>query len=169
MNLKEAHELAISEMDSWQLISQGWTFSFNRRRTSFGLCDHTKKQIQLSKITAENEPRESVLNTIRHEIAHAIAGSRADHGIVWQRVARIVGCTDINSVATPTIETREAITKTIKYVMVCPKGFVVKTYLRKPSKSTFAKLGSLRVRNRPDTHGKLAIEEYNPSIHLVRA
>lgn len=32
------------------------------------------------------------MDTIKHEIAHVLAGSEAGHGVRWKHFARIVGC-----------------------------------------------------------------------------
>ncbi len=155
MDLKRAEELARQEMEKWLVPGLGlgqWTFAWNRRQKSFGVCCYDTKQIQLSRYHAEYEPEENVLDTIRHEIAHALAGSAAGHGPEWKRWARKVGATPRTRSKRPVRAPR------VKYVMVCPKGVVVQKYLRKPPRKVYQNLHRYYDRRRKaETLGKLQI------------
>ena len=48
-------------------------------------------RIELSAHFVERNPVEVVEDTIRHEIAHALAGPDANHGPDWQKMAVLVG------------------------------------------------------------------------------
>src|SRR5262249_54133088 len=47
----------------------------------------------ISEYYARHSPEESVLDTLRHEMAHAIAGPAAKHGPRWKAVAIRLGAT----------------------------------------------------------------------------
>lgn len=89
MNLHDAEALARELMDEYDLIAEGWGFRFDRSTVRFGNCRWklttagTEKLISLSRhLTSLNEPAD-VEDTIRHEIAHALAGLKAGHGRAW--------------------------------------------------------------------------------------
>ncbi|AXY86868.1 SprT-like family protein [Pseudomonas phage PaYy-2] len=88
----EAREMALQEMDKWGLLEQGWKFSFSlRMKRTLGRCNHAKKLIELgySYVAANGVP--AVLDTIRHEIAHAKAGPDQGHGFVWKEWCGLIG------------------------------------------------------------------------------
>jgi len=169
MDLTRARVVALTEMNKWGLVNDGWNFKYNSRKRALGVCKYTTKEIQLSRVITEHADDDKVLDTIRHEIAHALAGSAANHGPEWKRWARTVGCNpsrngEVNK------ETREVLNTKIKYVMVCPKGLIVNTYYRKPNSNTLINLDQYYVKGRKtETKGKLEIVAYNPSVHVVRA
>jgi predicted SprT family Zn-dependent metalloprotease len=72
----------------------GWKFGYDNAKTSAGMCRHRCKQITLSNYfvlnykTTEND----LLDTIKHEIAHAIVGGNHGHDRVWKAKALEVGC-----------------------------------------------------------------------------
>ena len=71
MNLDEATSLARSEMDKNGL--QDWSFEMNyNMKTTFGRCNIWKKTISLSAILTHLNVYAQVLDTINHEIAHAL-------------------------------------------------------------------------------------------------
>src|SRR4051812_39687942 len=71
-------------MRKWGLTQQGRTFRFNKRKKSTGLCcfalDGRPGRIELSQYLCEHNSGEEVIDTIRHEIAHALAGRKTGHG-----------------------------------------------------------------------------------------
>lgn len=74
----------------WQ---QGWRTRPDRAKTRAGCCRYTRKIIGLSApITALNS-WEQTLDTIRHEIAHALVGPGHGHDEVWQAMAEKLGAT----------------------------------------------------------------------------
>lgn len=93
MNYHEARARAREEMRKWGLTEDGWTFAWSQAADEFGRCEYSRKRIVLSetltRLNAENE--EEIVDTILHEIAHALAGHRAGHGWQWQEKARLVG------------------------------------------------------------------------------
>jgi hypothetical protein len=107
--------LAIAEMNAWGLVQKGWTFKVDNAKSRHGLCNYNAKRLSISRQRVDHDSKEDVVNTIRHEIAHALhyeeyvdAGKREDffarrwtgrkwvrkvapHGAEWKRVARKVG------------------------------------------------------------------------------
>lgn len=89
MDLKELADIAIREMTKHGLT--GWTFRFADTKRQLGVCKYRRKRIEIAEYYALNSPRESVLDTLLHEIAHALAGSAARHGPVWKAIAIRLG------------------------------------------------------------------------------
>lgn len=75
------------------LAGRGWSFGFNRRKRSLGLCNHAAKRIELSSAFVLLNGVEVVRDTLLHEIAHALAGHKAGHGPRWVAVCRVLGAT----------------------------------------------------------------------------
>lgn len=76
---------------------KGWTFDFNERKRALGLCWWGKKRIELSRFHALADSEAHVIDTLKHELAHALAfithGIQiAAHGREWKEWARRVGC-----------------------------------------------------------------------------
>jgi predicted SprT family Zn-dependent metalloprotease len=91
MDLNTAERWAREHLERWGLKRQGWTFAFDRARKRFGSCQHARRRITLSAPLTRIAHEEDVLDTIRHEIAHALAGPRAGHGVRWRAIAAQVG------------------------------------------------------------------------------
>jgi predicted SprT family Zn-dependent metalloprotease len=103
MDLEKAGDLARDLMDDHGLAL--WSFAFDNAKRRCGACHYHKRTITLSRYYVSMNAAPEVEDTILHEIAHAIAGSKAGHGYEWQAVARRIGarpqrCAD-NSVAMP--------------------------------------------------------------------
>ena len=91
MDLKELEAIASQEMTKHGL--HGWTFGLANAKCRLGVCKYRTKRIEIAEYYAQNSPPETVLDTLRHEIAHAIAGPAAKHGPVWKAVAIRLGAT----------------------------------------------------------------------------
>lgn len=109
--------LAFDEMTKWGLIAKGWTFRVNKSIQILGWCSPQDRIIKLSAYHIEHNSNESIMNTIRHEIAHALhfhhyadRGTPNEysacvmrrgklvrkikpHGKEWKKFAIMVGCT----------------------------------------------------------------------------
>lgn len=73
----------------------GWKVCISDKLTrSAGNCNYKTKTIKLSgpMLRSKYVTSEEILNTIKHEIAHAIAGYEAAHGPEWKTVAESLGC-----------------------------------------------------------------------------
>jgi SprT protein len=68
-----------------------WSFRFNHGKRRLGLCNYTDKRIELSMYFVAQNDEAAVRDTVLHEIAHALAGSRAAHGPKWKAVCVKIG------------------------------------------------------------------------------
>lgn len=112
----------------------GWSFGWSRAKSAFGYCKYGPKRIELSKFLTKTRSHKEIENTIRHEIAHALAGPKAGHGPQWRAMARKVGA---NPRATSFVNeaTKKALIKEAKYLLVdTTTGNIAATYQRYPAK-----------------------------------
>lgn len=68
-----------------------WAFKWNNRMTQFGVCVHSRHTLAFSRPLASVRTEEDMLNTITHEIAHAVLGPWHDHDEVWRLKAIELG------------------------------------------------------------------------------
>jgi predicted SprT family Zn-dependent metalloprotease len=118
MDTAEAALLARNLMDKHGLAHVPLKWSRGKKsmgHTSF--CRETLEvqSISLSRLFVEVLTDEEIIDTILHEIAHALVGIRAGHGPVWKAKARELG-------ATPKAGFKATATPTPKYTTRCPKG-----------------------------------------------
>jgi len=126
MLLPDAQRLCLSLLDKFAL--RDWSFTFNRRKRCLGLCRHHEKRIELSifYVAANNE--ESVVDTVLHEIAHALAGPAAGHGPRWKAMCVKIG-------AKPERLDDEATMPTGRWRAVCPTCRTQYSRHRKPMRN----------------------------------
>lgn len=89
MDLEELQAIARRELAKHGL--HGWTFGLAKTKRRLGVCKYKTKQIEIAEYYARNSPEASVLDTLLHEVAHAIAGPAAKHGPRWKAVATRLG------------------------------------------------------------------------------
>ncbi len=89
MDLQKLVLVAAQELTAHNLV--GWTFTFGDSKRRLGACKYRVKRIEIAEYYAANSPEDHVLDTLRHEIAHALAGPKAGHGPAWQAVAVRLG------------------------------------------------------------------------------
>ena len=65
------------------LTEDGWRFEISNTKQSLGRCRHGMKVIEYSKWYLD-EPEDQVVDTILHEIAHALVGPNHGHDEVWK-------------------------------------------------------------------------------------
>ena len=68
-----------------------WKFEWNKRKTQLGFCDYFKKTISMSIYYYDTRSIDESINTLLHEIAHAIVGSKHGHNIIWKLKAKEIG------------------------------------------------------------------------------
>jgi predicted SprT family Zn-dependent metalloprotease len=83
---KWAHALILLHLDATT-----WSFGFDNAKTRAGLCNFTDRHISVSKYLAAQYEDDEIHQVLLHEIAHALAGPRAGHGVVWKRTADELG------------------------------------------------------------------------------
>jgi len=90
MTMAEIGDLARAELDRHGLTD--WSFDWDRAVRRAGCCHYRQRLITLSwPIFAIEANRADALDTILHEIAHALAGADAGHGPWWRVNAMEVG------------------------------------------------------------------------------
>lgn len=123
MDTTLAKNLAMTLMAKHNLYAMGYSFKFNNRRRSAGICSYRRKTIELSLALTELSDVLDVTDTILHEIAHALAGSNAGHGLEWQRIARSIGCNGDRCYNEKNKKSTSDAYKTVaRYKGVCPNG-----------------------------------------------
>src|SRR4028118_578734 len=72
MDVKQLESIAAQELRKHGL--HGWTFGLADTRRRLGVCKYRTKRIEIAEYHARNNPPETVLDTLRHEIAPALPG-----------------------------------------------------------------------------------------------
>jgi predicted SprT family Zn-dependent metalloprotease len=74
----------------------GWYFELDRAKARCGCCHYRTKMITLSRFYVTNPvvTMDSIVGTLLHEIAHALAGWEAGHGAKWRDVCIAIGHTN---------------------------------------------------------------------------
>ena len=88
MELLKAHKIAT------ELIIEhcpDYSFKFDNAKQRFGRCDYGKKIISISKYLTFLNDELKVVNTIKHEIAHALTKG-SGHNRIWRVKALSLGC-----------------------------------------------------------------------------
>ena len=92
MKVLEAYELATKLLQEHGLRQRGWVIDIDNAKSRFGCCNYTKKEISLSKPLIEANDYVQVVDTILHEIAHALVGHGHGHDSVWKAKCVEIGC-----------------------------------------------------------------------------
>ena len=117
MDIEKAYRLARAKLDEHGL--QKWDVMFDGAKSRFGCCWHSKQLITMSMpLIALNDEAE-VLDTILHEIAHALVEGRHGHDKVWKQKAREIGCNGNRCYGHGVVQ------PTAKYSAVCPNCAMV--------------------------------------------
>lgn len=115
MKTRDTRNLAIKLMKQHGLWRQGWRFSFSEATRRFGGCHYKRQIISISAPISQLNDEARVRNTILHEIAHALAGIKAGHGMDWQLKALDIGC-DAKRLYDSTLVAQPP----AKYLATCP-------------------------------------------------
>lgn len=74
------------------LAFRGWRMEFRNYAHRLGSCCSRRRIIALNAFYADRNTEAHVLDTLLHEIAHALVGPSHAHGPVWKAMARKLGC-----------------------------------------------------------------------------
>ena len=85
----EARKLALELMTQHGL--HDWRFAFNQRKRTLGLCRFHGRTIELSLHLVDRNSADEIVDTILHEIAHALVGPGHAHDAVWRKMCLQVG------------------------------------------------------------------------------
>lgn len=113
---KQIENIWQQEKEKWKLFD--WNLSFSNRKRTLGYCNCTKKIISISNAYLNNNPFETMKDTLLHEIAHAVQyekSGKTDHGKEWKKIASEVGCRPVRCADTSEVNLPEA-----KYIATCP-------------------------------------------------
>jgi len=70
---------------------KNWRFVFDDATRRAGSCRYGSRTITLSRHLARNAPEAEILDTLLHEIAHALVGPGHNHDAVWRAMAKRLG------------------------------------------------------------------------------
>lgn len=122
MDIAKLRNEATVLFERWGLdtVSNYWTFIIkDTRKRALGLCKYGKKEIHISYTHAVNDAEETVLDTLKHEIAHALAGPHVPmHGSEWKQWAKKVGCSP--EACRATVKNQETTEIPGRYFANCP-------------------------------------------------
>ncbi len=92
MDLDRLRTAAKSLLVEEGLWDQGWRFVLsNKHKSVFGVCVYKPKHVIVTHYYAERAPEADVLDTLKHEVAHAITGHANGHNAIWRAVAVRLG------------------------------------------------------------------------------
>jgi hypothetical protein len=91
MDVERFTALADDAMVEHGLISKGWVWEFSRTKRQLGCCEYGHRRLLFSLPFIEVNDEAECLDTILHEIAHALVGPGAGHGPRWRAMARSIG------------------------------------------------------------------------------
>jgi predicted SprT family Zn-dependent metalloprotease len=92
MTQDEASRLTLNLIHRfWDQGTAHYKVKFDKASRRAGVCRFQQREIGLSVELMARRGYEDTLDTITHEIAHAIAGHAAGHGWEWQRVHKSLG------------------------------------------------------------------------------
>lgn len=125
--LQFAEENIKKLMFKHKLTQKGWTHGYNKYTTSAGVTYYNHKRIELSikYISSKYTNKKQIINTILHEIAHALVGHKHGHGSVWKQKAKEIGCDGQRCF-------NHTMADVTKYKLSCPKGCTIgRTIIKK--------------------------------------
>jgi SNF2 family DNA or RNA helicase len=88
----EAQELCDVALRKHKLWEQGWRTNFSKATTNIAQCDYTNKRIIISIPHLNARSEAELIETIKHEVAHALVGWGHGHDQVWHEMAIRIGC-----------------------------------------------------------------------------
>lgn len=91
MNKQDATNLLKTKLNEFGLIENGWSYGFDNARRRCGLCAWREKRISLSIYYTALNRDELILDTVLHEIAHALVGAGHGHDRTWKRKCQEIG------------------------------------------------------------------------------
>lgn len=127
--LSEVQTTAMELMQKHGLIEKDWGFKFDNAGRRFGYCKYTTLTISLSEemvLLNWEERKEEVIDTILHEIAHALVRVRfgrkdkygrpiKGHGSEWKAVCVEIGARPIRCYSPENVKIVQG-----KYIYKCP-------------------------------------------------
>lgn len=95
--MDEGHAAAFikAELARWPQCF-GWSIGWSRSRKRLGETCYSTRRIVFSRYFVREASPADLLDTIRHEVAHVIAGYEAKHGPEWKRACELTGAAPVS-------------------------------------------------------------------------
>ena len=116
--------------DEWENLRQrfpesldGWKLVIDKRSTQrLGCCNYVKKVISLSAwlVDLNGPDHPEVIDTLRHEVAHVLAGPRHNHDLLWKSYAVELGAMPKATVCPKEFRSLPRRKARFHYVAACP-------------------------------------------------
>lgn len=114
---EQAHTIARETMDNWGLGQ--WRYTLDNAVRRNGACFHGQKRISMSRKVLEAMTMEQFMNTLHHEIAHALVGPGHGHDAVWRDMHYTLGG---NGRRCSQVDTSHIVPK---WLGTCPNGHTI--------------------------------------------
>ena len=113
MNLKDVTTLVEDVFKKHNLTD--WKFTFSTSKRAFGDCNSYFKKIRLSKVLCELNEEKHVIDSLMHEIAHALVGVKQRHNVIWK-----LKCREIGANPERCYSSKDVIMPPAKHIYRCP-------------------------------------------------
>ncbi|QLF84648.1 SprT-like protease [Mycobacterium phage Gail] len=127
MTQVEARRIAQNLLVEHGLAAFGWKVGFDHAKKRAGQCNYRTQTISLSRYVMAQRSYAETMNTITHEVAHALTQGH-HHDAVWARKHRELGGDGKRCY------TREGIDENAPWIAVCGHGKALAAYYRKPKR-----------------------------------
>lgn len=105
LTLKEAQTIAHDLMVKHGLAQDGWTLRLDGAKVRVGYCQYSEKLISISRNHILTDDPKEVIDTITHEIAHALVGGEVKpHGPEWKAKHKELGGSGLVRMPRPEID-----------------------------------------------------------------
>ena len=131
--MNEIEMIAKDLMKAHGLIN--WKFAWNNKRTAFGTCRFSNRTIELSSELTPLRPKDETINTILHEIAHALVGANNGHNHIWRRKFIEMGGNGERCSSTENIDMKQ-VGNGNNWVATCVNGHEHVRFKKPPTKET---------------------------------
>ena len=103
MDRTSATKLLRDELDKQNLHNWHVRLAMDITKPFLGMCSYADKCIILNAFHIDTHPEEEIINTIKHEVAHALCPNHG-HDEVWAKKARELGCDNTLPCATYSLD-----------------------------------------------------------------
>ena len=128
MDINKAKELGLKLLKEHNL--EDWILRFDNCKRRFGQCRPVEEVISMSKLIVELNTEAEFVDTVKHEIAHALVGCRHNHDYVWKDKAVAIGCSGERTYS------EDVIIPKGEYIMTCPNCKKVSTRHKIPRENS---------------------------------
>lgn len=122
MDLRDAFAMAEHLLEVHGL--REWEVAYDNAKRRAGICRYAERTIGLSAPLTAVHSEDEVRDTILHEIAHALVGSRHGHDATWRRTAVAIGSSGERCVSP------DSATAPAAWLGTCPSGHVLERHRR---------------------------------------